>query len=193
MISLVSGSRLRSDDTEKLRKALKEVNGTSREALVELRTLLKVLRGAEGDPILFGSPRNPLSSLGLEDGVEQVGTTLRKLGFEVHGSLEGGSSASMRASTVESVLKILQEACTNIVKHAEPKSHVRIRVHVGHEEASMTVESQVADAPKTSSSDAALSSSHGVIGMQERAELLGGSAEIGQTDNTWTVRVAIPL
>ncbi len=74
VISLVSGSRLRSDDTEKLRTALKEVNGTSREALVELRTLLKVLRGAEDDPVLFGSPRNSLSNLGLEDGVEQLGT-----------------------------------------------------------------------------------------------------------------------
>lgn len=193
VISLVSGSRLRSDDTEKLRTALKEVNGTSREALVELRTLLKVLRGAEDDPVLFGSPRNPLSNLGLQDGVEQLGTTLRKLGFQVHVSLEGGSSADIRASTVESVLKILQEACTNIVKHAEPKSHVRIRVHVGHEEASMTVESQVADTPRASSSDAVLSSSHGVIGMKERADLLGGSAHIGQTDNTWTARVSIPL
>nr|WP_016998093.1 hypothetical protein [Kocuria atrinae] len=57
----------------------------------------------------------------------------------------------------------------------------------------MTVESQVADTPRTSSSDAVLSSSHGVIGMKERADLLGGSAQIGRADNTWTVRVSIPL
>lgn len=193
VISLVSGSRLRSEDVEKLKAALKEVNETSRDALVELRTLLKVLRGAAQDPILFGSPSRSLNSMGLQEGLNHLESTLSNLGFGVTKEFAVEPGIVVRASTVESALRILQESCTNVAKHAEPNSEVRLRVATAEGWLSISVESSTSQVPRVSGTDFALSSGQGVVGIKERAELLGGTATAGREGDTWSVKASLPL
>lgn len=193
VISLVSGSRLRSEDPEKLKDALREVNETSRDALVELRTLLKVLRGADQDPMLFGSPRRNLSNMGFQEGVDNLESTLLSLGFKVAKECTPDPCVVIRASTAESALRILQESCTNVAKHAEPNSEVRLRVNVADGWLSISVDSRTARVPRVPGTDDALSSGQGVLSIRERAELLGGTATVGRVSDTWSVRANLPL
>lgn len=193
VISLVSGSRLRSTDHQKLQDALREINATSREALVELRTLLKVLRGAESDPLLFGPPHRNWTSMGLEEGVSHLKSTLQNLGFRVTAQTALGGVESVRTSTVESALRILQESCTNVAKHAERNSTVQLDVAATEGWLTLSVKSRMAASPVVPPKDEALSSQQGLLGMTERAKLLGGSARIGRSGDTWLVTASLPL
>ncbi|WP_454085904.1 sensor histidine kinase [Georgenia sp. Marseille-Q6866] len=191
LISLVGGSRARSSDPDKLRSALQETSELSREALVELRKLLRVLRdssgvGTEADPTPHG-----LVDVGLHDGVHHLAQRLLDLGFPVDLTIDAPREIRTPRTTVESILRILQEATTNVVKYAVPASPVVIAVRLSPEALSLTVESEVAPARRRMSPE--LGTGQGIIGMQERAALLGGEAIIGPVGSTWSVQVALPL
>ncbi len=190
LISLVGGSRARSSDPEKLRSALQETSELSREALVELRKLLRVLRHSsldgEADPVPQG-----LIDVGLHDGVQHLVQRLLDLDFTVDLSFDAPAGIRTPRTTVESILRILQEATTNVVKYAVPASHVVVGVRLSPESLSLTVESEVA--PSRGRVSPELATGQGIIGMQERAALLGGEAIIGPVGQTWSVQVALPL
>jgi signal transduction histidine kinase len=94
----------------------------------------------------------------------------------------------------EAVLRVVQEALTNVRKHA-PGAQVTVSVDVGPDRIKALVADRLA-APVVAALGSALRSSgggYGLRGMRERAELLGGTLAAGPTDHGWRVELLIPL
>jgi signal transduction histidine kinase len=82
--------------------------------------------------------------------------------------------------------RCVQEALTNVRKHADAS-----RVEVALRYKAEGTELQVADVGRSSAASEN-GDGHGLIGMRERAELLGGSLDAGPTSEGFQVRLWIP-
>lgn len=155
------GLHLMDRDPEQARTALAAVKETSKTALEEVRSVLGVIRN-EGDAPL--APQAELAELPrLVAGVRSPG-----FGAELIDRLEGavpGRAAQFAA------YRIVQEALTNVVRHAEATMAV-VAIERLADELLVTIDDDgtgLAGAPEGS----------GILGMRERAALLGGSVEVG--------------
>jgi signal transduction histidine kinase len=137
------------------RKALVAVEVTSRQALVEMRRLLGVLR----------QEAEPRGSLAPAGGLAEVA----RAGVRVEVRIEG-TPAQLPAGLDLSAYRIVQEALTNVVRHAGPAT---ARVAVRYSPGQVAVE--VVDDGR--GPDRQERGGHGIAGMRERAALYGGSLE----------------
>ena len=114
---------------EEARKALVAVEATSRQALVEMRRLLGVLRQEH-------EPRGSLTPApGLAE-VEALAAVVATAGVRVEVRIEGTPSV-LPAGLDLSVYRIIQEALTNVVRHAGPAT---ARVSIRHGDGQVAVE-----------------------------------------------------
>ncbi|MGN9838097.1 sensor histidine kinase [Nonomuraea sp. H19] len=154
---------------EEAHDALRVIETASRSALVEMRHLLGVLRSADA-PDLVPAP----GLAGLEGLVHQARLAGVEVQFEVRTGDGGRAFGEERLPEgVElSVYRIVQEALTNVVKHAAP---ARCRVSVVADGKEVRIE-VVDDGPgrRTLPSEGA---GHGLIGMRERVMMYGGTFE----------------
>jgi signal transduction histidine kinase len=112
-----------------------------------------------------------------------------------------GDRSRLAGPTGEAVLRIVQEALTNVRKHA-PAAEVSVAVHAGtapDEDLVLIVDdwpavAQPAGGPGAGVAEglAATGGGYGVRGMRERAELLGGSLSAGPVDGGWRVELRLP-
>ena len=151
---------------EEARKALVAVEATSRQALVEMRRLLGVLRQeAETRGSLAPAP-------GLAE-VEALAAEVARAGVRVEVRIEGTPS-ELPAGLDLSAYRIVQEALTNVVRHAGPAT---ARVAVRHSPGQVAVE--VVDDGRGAVPGDQGHGGHGIAGMRERAALYGGTLEAG--------------
>ncbi|HEY3561635.1 MAG TPA: histidine kinase [Kribbella sp.] len=108
--------------------------------------------------------------------------------------LESGAAASFDVDGVERELpaevlgtlyRTLQESLANIRKHA-PGAPVRVRLSYG-DVVALTVDDQQDQRPER-----AAPGGYGLLGMRERADLVGGSLEAGPTSTGWRVELKVP-
>lgn len=198
IISMVSGSRARSHEVDQLRGGLQEISSLSGEALEELRRLLGVLRNAQQQPRV-GESQDTAATIGERDitqGIEQLAERLRGLDFDVNPCVEIGADP-VRDSTIDSALRIMQEAVTNAVKYAVPGSTVLLSVQRVDDRLDIAVESALRAGTRGGRyerhRDARMSSGQGILSIEERATLLGGEAFVGPVGDTWCVRAALPV
>lgn len=143
---------------EEVRAALAVIETTGRDALAELRRMLGVLR-ADG-PAGELAPAPGLADLAaLATSAEQAGVSVE---LDVAGDREVPAAIGL------SVYRIVQEALTNVVRHAAP-AVCRVRVGIGDEE--ITVDVTDDGQHRRAAPEPA---GHGIIGMRERAALFGG-------------------
>jgi signal transduction histidine kinase len=178
------GAHVADTQPEEAAKALAAIEATSRAALEELRRLLGVLR-QEDEPQGDLAPVSGLADLeGLLAEVAKTGLAVK---LQVH-----GTRPSLPAGVDLSAYRIVQEALTNVVKHAGP---ARAQVTVGYHDQNVTVE--VTDDGRgamTSASDGRVGSGHGLIGMRERVAAFGGNLEVGPgLDGGFRVAARLPL
>jgi signal transduction histidine kinase len=150
-------------------KALAAIQATSRTALTELRRLLGVLR-QEGEPQGSLAPMPGLADL------DSLLAETAKAGLAVRLRVEGTPSP-LPAGVDLSAYRIVQEALTNVVKHAGP---ARAQVTVGYHDRDVTVE--VTDDGRgvvAPAGDGRAEVGHGLIGMRERVAAFGGALEVG--------------
>ena len=84
---------------------------------------------------------------------------------------------------------MVQEALTNVVKHAGPVTPVRVGMDWGPDELTVEVRDDGASGPRP----APPRGGHGLVGMRERAALHGGSVETGPNPGGgFTVRMRLP-
>ncbi len=159
------------------REALERVERAGREALEEMRRMLGVLRGSGGEPSLEPQP-------GLAD-VPALVEQARSAGLNVQLQLSG--SDSLPAGLGLTVYRIVQEALTNVLKHAGT-ADARVSVSVG--ERSVVIE--VVDDGDGAS--AGPGTGHGLAGMRERVAIYGGALSAGRQERGgFAVRAELPV
>jgi signal transduction histidine kinase len=163
-------------DPAQAHEHMRAVRRTAREALVEMRRLLEVLR--EDEPVYVPQP-----------GLARVGELVeeaRSTGLPVE-LVEEGDSETVPAGIDLAAYRILQEALTNVRKHAGP---VQTRVHVRSGPA--RIELEVVNEPGSTGNGGG--SGRGLIGMRERVRVYGGSVDAGpEPDGGFAVRASLPL
>jgi signal transduction histidine kinase len=143
-------------------KSLSAIETTSRAALGELRSLLGVLRDHDGAEWLPG---------GLDD-LDTLLEQTRRAGVQVELTISGHPRALPRGLD-RAAYRIVQEALTNVVKHART-SHARATVAHTPGEVALTVVDAGAGRTNTP-----ITEGHGLTGMKERAALYGGEVHAG--------------
>ena len=160
--------------------ALEAIERTGRDALAEMRRVVSVLRPVPADGNL--SPRR-----GVDD-LESLATQLRRAGLDVTVRLEG-QRPRLSAALDLSVYRIVQEALTNTLKHAAAR-HAAVVVRFGDG----AVEIECTDDGLGAAAPANGSTSHGLVGMRERAAILGGVLDTGPgPTGGYRVHARLPL
>jgi Signal transduction histidine kinase len=162
---------------ERAREALRSIEESGRSALTELRRLLGIVRTSERGRL---DPQPGLAA--LEELIEQVRTTGLEVKLELTGRL-----GELPAGVDLSAYRIVQEALTNTLKHAQA---TRARVQLDRSEHELAIEVTDDGAGQGNES----TNGHGLIGMQERVALLGGALETGPGGNGgFAVKARFPL
>jgi signal transduction histidine kinase len=173
------------EDPEGALRAMGAVEEAGRQALDELRHLLGVLR-----------PETGLDGLGPQPGLADLPRLVeqtRGAGLEVSLATDG-VPAELPARVDLFAYRIVQEALTNVLKHAGPGARTEVRL--GSDRNGIVIEVvddgkgleppsaaagpfRPADSPVDDRQDRRLgrSAGHGIVGMRERARLLGGTLE----------------
>jgi signal transduction histidine kinase len=178
------GAHVATTQPKEARRSLAAIEATSRAALEELRRLLGVLRQE-------GEPQGDLAPVpGLAD-LDALLAEVAKAGLGVRLRVEGTPSP-LPAGVDLSAYRIVQEALTNVVKHAGP---ARAQVVVGYRDHEVTVE--VTDDGRGAvppASDGRVGSGHGLIGMRERVQAFGGDLQVGpRPGGGFRVAARLPL
>jgi signal transduction histidine kinase len=176
---------------ERARSALSTINDVSKQALVELRTVLGVLRDVDASGAAHAAPRVPtpgLARLGdLVDHAAAVGLVVRVE--------EEGQRVPLPADVDLAAYRIIQEALTNSARHS---GGTRAMVRLAYVGTGLRVEvdddGTVSPRGSTVRPAQANGSGHGIAGMTERAAALGGTLEAGpRPAGGFRVRAWLPL
>lgn len=165
------------EQTELRQQALASIETTGRQALVEMRRLLGVLRRTDADLSL--APQPGLGS--LDDLIGQM----RDAGLPVEIHIEG-ESEPLPPGVDLSAYRIVQEALTNTLKHAGT-ARARVTIRYRTDEVELEVTDDGAGTGKGGGSG------QGLIGMRERVAIYGGVFQSGRQDGGYLVRAWLPL
>ncbi|MYS10015.1 sensor histidine kinase [Streptomyces sp. SID6041] len=168
---------------ERAEAAFEAISETGREAMTQLRQMLGLLReGSEGAP-----PREPQPDL---SGIPALVERVRSGGLPVAYTTEGGVRA-LPAATGASAYRIVQEALTNVVRHADAR---RAEVRLAHADGVLHV-TVTDDGRGPAVAGARGPGGHGLTGIRERAAAHGGTATTGPGPDGrgFEVRVLLPV
>ncbi|MFE5037029.1 sensor histidine kinase [Streptomyces sp. NPDC056683] len=158
----------RGADRELILERVVAARGMARDGLAETRQALSALRG-ELTPL-----EDFLTELvGSTDGAEVTVT---------------GERRSLPAEASQTVRRVAQEALTNVRKHAHG-AKVQVRLDYSEHEVALNVRDSGGRPGELSGAGGG----YGLLGMRERAELLGGSLEAGRDDEGFEVRLRVPV
>ncbi|NDU77476.1 sensor histidine kinase [Actinomadura sp. DSM 109109] len=155
------------------------IGDMGRQALEELRHVVGVLR--QGEKAL---PQEIVTIAHLRELVDQSGAAGLRVDLAVR-----GEERPMPAAVGRTVYRLVQEALTNVHKHAGAAA---TRVDLGL--LPEAVEVEVANEPPTAAPEHRLpSGGNGLVGLRERVTALGGSFDAGPRAGGYAVRARIPL
>ncbi|MEU3710092.1 sensor histidine kinase [Streptomyces catenulae] len=176
---------------DQAKQALAHVREASRSALGELRATVGLLRQSD-DPT---APTEPAPGLGVLD---QLVDGFVRAGLPV--DLQAPASAQgLPASADLTVYRVVQEALTNVRKHAGDGARATVRIVRTEAELTVTVLDDGAGRPpvprgRTGSDGGVPGGGHGLIGMRERVQALGGTVATGtRPTGGFRVRATLPL
>ncbi|WP_062313126.1 sensor histidine kinase [Demequina rhizosphaerae] len=181
VVAQADGGRFagRSDPTSAL-TSLDTIADVSRSALAEMRALLGVLRDGDGDVALGPQPS-------LTDIPALVAQT-REGGLEVS-YVTTGTPRPLPIGAGLTAYRIVQEALTNVLKHAGP--HVAAFVQLRWEDDALAVTVSDDGRGAAARGDGA---GLGIAGMAERATIFGGTLTAGpRAGGGFVVRARLPL
>jgi signal transduction histidine kinase len=178
------GAHVADSRPEEVGKALAAIEATSRAALTELRRLLGVLR-QDGEPQASLTPVPGLANL------EGLLAEVAKAGLAVRLRVKGGP-APLPAGLDLSAYRIVQEALTNVVKHAGP-AHAQVTICYRDQEVAVEVTDDGRGVAAVAG-DGRGGTGHGLIGMAERVAAFGGDLEVGpRPGGGFRVAARLPL
>jgi signal transduction histidine kinase len=185
------GAHLMDSDPAAARQTLLDIRRISAETLTDLRGILGLLREEEG-----GAPVEPTLTLAS---LEDLASTLRATGLDLALDVDLGGEP-LPTSVDVTAYRLVQEALTNVLRHAGPAS---TRVHIvragDHLEVEVTDEGGPAPGPGPDLSEDASTpmpdgSGRGLPGMRERVRAIGGEFHAGpRPEGGWAVRARLPV
>ncbi|GAA4601591.1 sensor histidine kinase [Actinoallomurus liliacearum] len=185
IVALQAGAAKRVIDTQpaRAREALGEVETASRETLSGLRRMLGALRQAELEK---GAETAPLDEMpGLAD-VDRLAATTTAAGVRVD-VRRRGERRPLPPEVDLSAYRIIQEAVTNVVRHADATS---CTVSIDYQDEDVSIE--VVDDGRGHGTTTG--TGYGLVGMRERAALLHGDLTAGpRTEGGFRVTARLPL
>jgi signal transduction histidine kinase len=170
---------LSKQDPDRSQAALETIEEVARETLDEIDQLVRALRDEDLPDEAGTKVEPPLGLAALATLVERHRTA--GLGVSVH---ERGSRRPLSPGLDQAAYRILQEALTNAARHGQGG----VEVEIGFEPSSL--ELAVTNRVRPDLTSAAVG--NGIVGMRERATLLGGSLEAGASDGRFRVRAHLP-
>lgn len=168
-------------DPERVREPLLTIEATGRQAIGEMRRLLGILRADQEDP---AAPPQPglarLDELVAESRAADVAVDV-----EV-----SGRQRPLPAGVDLAAYRIVQEALTNVRKHAGTGAAAHVAVHFGESDIALEVTDDGSGASARRNGHAG----HGLVGMRERAALYGGALKAGpRPDGGFRVAARLPV
>nr|WP_269440740.1 histidine kinase [Micromonospora tarapacensis] len=158
--------------------ALRVIEAEAARALAEMRAMVRVLRRAEPADL---APNPSIPDIARLAGWSPPGPVVD---VELLGDLD-----DIPATVGTAVYRLAQESVTNARRHARHATRIEVRVAAD----AGSVRLRVSDDGDTGSTRPAGAGGFGIVGMTERAGLLGGTCEAGpDAGRGWTVAVALP-
>jgi len=164
---------LRDKDPERARVALETIETVARETLTEIDRLVRVLR-EDGD----GEVAPPTGLAALESLAERH----RAAGLDVSIEIEG--NGGLAPAIDQAAYRIVQESLTNALLHGGGAADVSLAYGADALEIAVT--------NPVSAGASMRAGGHGIVGMRERALLLGGTFEVGRRDGVFRVSARLP-
>jgi signal transduction histidine kinase len=177
LIAVQAGALTVSTPDTTAKNAAENIRQLSVNTLDELRHMVNLLR-ASGAPATELTPQPTLTDLERLIG-----------GSAIDARLVGSAPAGVEPAAQRAIYRTVQEALTNVRKHAPGASAI---VDISHDDTDLTV--TVTNTPPTRPGLALPSARHGLVGLQERAALLDGKVHAGATpDGGFQLRLQLPL
>ena len=177
-IQAQAGRAVAAADPERAVEALATIEDAATRTLTELRTMVGVLRASQDTEF---APQPGVADLERLVGGLEARPHVR---VTLSGELEDLSPAVGAA-----IYRLAQESITNARRHARHATRVTVDVVGDAEDVRLTVDDD--GAPSTAGSGG--TGGYGLVGMQERTTLLGGTFHAGPTaDRGWRVRATLP-
>ncbi len=172
------GRRVLDEDPGDAREAFDTIEETGKQALVEMRRLLGLLRADDEELAL--APQPSLNQL------DRLAAQVREAGLPVEIAIEG-EPVELPAGVDVSAYRIVQEALTNALRHAGP-ARARVLVRYGPDELELEITD---DGPGAANGH---SGGHGLVGIRERVAVYGGDLSAGaRAEGGYALRARLPL
>jgi signal transduction histidine kinase len=168
------------------KEALATIATTGRQALVEMRRLLGLLRTADTTEEYVPQP----SVEELPELLEQVRTAGLPVEFTT-----SGTPRELPRGVELTVYRIVQEALTNVRKHGGPNVSARVAVDFGDRDLNVVIEDDGrGSTDEQLANGGADGQGHGLIGMRERIGMVSGSLDAGpRPGGGFRIRAVLPL
>ncbi|MER7057551.1 histidine kinase [Streptomyces sp. NPDC000351] len=166
-------------------EVLDDLHSSAGAALTDLRRLVTVLRAPDRTGPGTGSPVSPGA---LPTALESVVEHGRQTGLAVTASVDP-RVARLDAVRGLAVLRLAQEGLANAAKHGGPGAHAELAVRVDDDAVHVTIHDDGAGRTRP---PAPGPSGHGLIGMRERVDLLGGRLDAGPSARGWRLTAELP-
>jgi signal transduction histidine kinase len=190
MILLAQAARRRADAPgSALDAELAGMEEAGGQALASMRRWVRTLRdtGVERDPELADDPDD------RDEGIRALLDRWQSAAPGRRAELDDTTRAPVPAEVRATAARIVQESVTNATRHAPGADRIRVALAEDPDRDAVVVTVVSPLDPASAGADPVPGSPGlGLVGMRERAAILGGTLEAGVVDRTWTVRATLP-
>ncbi|MEU6256702.1 histidine kinase [Streptomyces sp. NPDC047043] len=178
-------------DPDKAGSALKAIGDTGRDALEDMHRIVRVLRTGRGSG-QDEAPDVDRRRVSLDD-LETVAERARAAGLDVDLDIEGDRRGLSTADEL-TVLRVVQESLTNVLRHAGPGAQVAITLRFDRDVVVIRVLDDGAGKLAGAGGADRVSGGNGLVGMRERVEVSGGKFTAGpRLGAGWQVDAELPV
>lgn len=170
-------------DTDEVRLALADIQQAGSQSMRELHRLLGMLREAEHDDLAADSA--PATVI---DESAPILEAARAAGFRTTFAVVGEPQA-LDPSVAQAASRALREGVTNAIKYAVPGTEIGIQLRWITGRLQLTVTNEVDD---DRVENAPFTGGFGLVGLTERAHIVGGEVATNRAGNRYTLEVSLP-
>ena len=183
LITMQAGAYRGETDIGALRAGIERVAAINASAQADLALLLHVMRAP-----VSAQPDDGAGWLSPTAAVAAAVGTLREAGHPVRAEV-GATVDAADPTTRKTATRIVREATTNILRYAPHGAECSIRIVPSGDLLQLTIENPLPDRPRLSPHSTGL----GLIGLDERARITGGTFSAGPDGERWQLAAQLPL